>query len=96
MPELIRRGRNPNKFQEMLVLITTKVVEIEEKNKLYPESKKLYKNVFYCESKKLNKPIMCIYWGYITIDCGDEVILKGRKIDDDKFLCWDIQIIRKK
>ncbi len=39
---------------------------------------------------------MCIYWGYSTIDCGDEVILKGRKIDDDKFLCWDIQIIRKK
>ena len=51
MPELIRRGRNPNKFQEMLVLIATKVVEIEEKNKLYPESKKLYKNVFTASRK---------------------------------------------
>lgn len=94
MSKLIRRGKNPDKYKDLLVLVWTKIVKIEEKNKEFPESKKRYKNVFYCESTKNDTLIMCIYWGYATIATGDEVVLKGRKIDEDKFLCREIQILR--
>ena len=85
-----------SKFADNAIIIHTKVLEIEEQNIEYYDSKKnkyRFKSVFYCVSSS-GKPRMCVSWDRNTIQVGDEVQLKGR-LKDDVFLVWSLLILRR-
>lgn len=85
-----KQVKQPSKFVEDAMIVTTKIVEIEELNKPFDNR---YKSVFYCESQKSETPVMCIFWKRTTISVGDTVSLKGR-LNQNTFLAWDVQIIK--
>ena len=85
-----------SKFADDASLIDTKILEIEESNIEYYDSKTnkyRFKSVFYCESTS-GQPRMCVFWDKTSVQIGDEVQLKGR-LKDDIFLVWELIIMRR-
>ncbi len=91
-----KKDKFVSKFMDDAILVNTKVLEMEEQNTEYYDSKKdryRYKSVFYCESPS-GVPRMCVSWEKNTIRVGDEVQLKGR-LKDNVFLVWGFLILRR-
>ena len=82
-----------SKYEEDAVIITAKIVGIEQQNEIIGER---YKNIFYLKSKDYPQTgKMCVYWGRTTFNTGDEIEAKGRINQDGVFLVWSYMIMRR-
>lgn len=90
-----RRKKKPyvSKWEKDAILITSKIINFEYKNKEVSDS---LKNVFYLESSKYPQTgRMCVMWGRCNANEGDEIVAKGRINKDGVFLIWSFMIMKR-
>lgn len=91
MPRI--RKKKTSKYEEDAMIITSKVVGIEQQN---CEIRGKVKNVFFLESKVYPETgRMCIMWGYTSFNVGDLLQCKGRITPDGTFLVWSLMILKR-
>ena len=82
-----------SKFEKDAILITSRIVAIEQQNELIGEN---FKNVFYIESKQLPETgRMCVLWGRSSFNVGDKIQSKGRINEQGTFLAWSLMILER-
>ena len=79
--------RQPSKYENEAILVTSTVKKIELQN---VEVNEKLKTVFYCESNQLPEGRLCIAWGRTNIDVGSRFQAKGRLLPDGTFLVWSM------
>ena len=90
-----RRKKKPyvSKWEKDAILITSKIINFEYKNKEYGDS---LKSVFYMQSSMFPQTgRMCVLWGRCNANAGDEVVCKGRFNKDGVFLIWSLMIMKR-
>lgn len=86
----MRNKRRKSKYEEEAVIARATVNRVEVVNQLVNDK---YKNVFYCPSYLEPNGRMCIYWGRVMLNIGDEIEMKGR-FSDGAFLVWSLKRTR--
>lgn len=87
------KKRYVSKHEKDSILITSTIIKIEQQNEIIGEK---FKNVFYLKSKNYPETgRMCVLWGRINFNVGDEITAKGRLNTDGVFLVWSFLITRR-
>ena len=74
--------RQPSKYENEAILVTSTVKKIELQN---VEINEKLKTVFYCDSNTIPAGRLCIVWGRTALEVGDEFQAKGRLNTDGTF-----------
>lgn len=85
--------RQPSKYENDAILVTSTVKKIELQN---VEINEKLKTVFYCDSKIIPEGRLCIAWGRMNLEVGDTFQAKGRITSDGTFLIWSILRFQRK
>lgn len=85
--------RQPSKYENDAILVTSTVKKIELQN---VEMNEKLKTVFYCESNTIPNGRLCIAWGRMNLEVGDKFQAKGRITPDGTFLIWSILRFQRK
>lgn len=80
--------RKKSKYEDQAQIATVIVKKIDYKNQPTGKDGTL-KTVFYCPSYLCPEGRMCIVYGRINFEVGDEVTMKGR-FNDGVFLVWSM------
>lgn len=93
---MVRRKfvRKKSKYEDDAMIATAKVCKIDYKNEPTGKGETL-KTVFYCPSNLCPEGRMCIVYGRVSFEVGDEVTMKGR-FNDGVFLVWSMFVNRTK
>lgn len=80
--------RKKSKYEDQAQIATAIVKKIDYKNQPTGKDGTL-KTVFYCPSYLCPEGRMCVVYGRVNFEVGDEVTMKGR-FSDGVFLVWSM------